>query len=124
MTRTIDMPRPDAPPDPGSPHEAAALRAEALRQLRWQQQEWQRRLAAHRPGTPCLVAPRERARFHESLDLLRKAGEDVPSWLYRSGSLVRTTDAAGSAAAGVSVVSLLADVTRVLERFDVDHDHD
>jgi hypothetical protein len=92
--------------------------------LRWQQQEWERRLAAHTAGMRCLVAPRERARFHESLDVRRKAGEDVPSWLYRRGSLVRTTDAAGNATAGVSVVSLLADVTRVLEWFDAGHDHD
>ena len=76
------------------------------------------------PGTPCLVAPSARVRFHESLDLLRKAGEDVPAWLYRRGSLVRTRDAAGGTTVGVSLVSLLADVARVLEWVDTDHERD
>jgi hypothetical protein len=95
-----------------------ALRAEALRQLRGQLREWQRVPAMLTTGTPCLVVASEWAKLHDSLDLLRTAGEEVPSWLYRRGSLVRTTNAAGGIAAGVSLVSLLADITRVLARFD------
>jgi hypothetical protein len=95
-----------------------ALRSEALRQLRGQLREWQRVPAMHTTGTPCLVVASERAKLHDSLDLLRTAGEDVPSWLYQRGSLVRTTNAAGGIAAGVSLVSLLADITRVLAWFD------
>jgi hypothetical protein len=95
-----------------------ALRAGALRQLLWQQREWERVLAAHTTGTPCLVAASERANLHDSLDLLRQAREDVPSWLYGRGSLVRTTDAAGGIVAEVILVSLLADITRVLAWFD------
>jgi hypothetical protein len=95
-----------------------ALRAEALRQLRGQLREWQRVPAMHTTGTPCLVVASERAKLHDSLDLLRTAGEDVPLWLYRRGSLVRTTNAASGIAAGVSLVSLLADITQVLAWFD------
>jgi hypothetical protein len=118
------MPWSDSPLEPDIPRDAAAPRAEALRQLRWQQREWERRLAAHPPGTPCLVAPRERALFHNSLDLLQKAGEDILLGLYRRGSLVRTTDATGRTTPSVSLISLVAEVTRVVERFDADHDHD
>ena len=94
------------------------LRAEALRQWRGQLREWQRVPAMHTTGTPCLVVASERAKLHDSLDLLRTAGEDVPLWLYRRGSLVWTTNTAGGIAAGVSLVSLLADITRVLAWFD------
>jgi hypothetical protein len=85
----------------------AAARALALRQLRWQQREWARLLATPAPGTPCRIAPADRARFTDCLDLLRAAGEDVPSWLSQRGALpsVRLTD-------------LVADLTRVLARFD------
>ena len=96
----------------------ALLRAEALRQLHWQQRVWARVLAAHAPGTPCLIGATERAGIHDGLDLLRVAGEDVPARLYRRGSLVRTTDAASGVPVGVSLASLLADLDRVLERFD------
>jgi hypothetical protein len=85
----------------------AAARALALRQLRWQQREWARNLATHAPGTPCLIASADRARITGGLDLLREAGEDIPSWLYQRGSLV-----------SVSLTDLMADLTRVLARFD------
>jgi hypothetical protein len=96
----------------------AARRAEALRQLRWQQQEWERVLAAHIPGSPCLVAASQWAGLTDGLDLLRQAGEDVPSRLYRRGSLQRITDAAGGTTMGVSVAGLLAAITQVLAWFD------
>ncbi len=105
-------PVPGAQPDPG------ALRAEAVRQLHWQQQTGERRLASHPPGQPCLVPLAERALLHESLDLLRHAGEPVPSCLYRRGSLMRTTDATGMVRVGVSLASLLADITRALAWLD------
>ena len=95
-----------------------ARRSEALRQLRWQQQEWERVLAAHTAGTPCLVAASQWAGLTDGLDLLRQAGEDVPSWLYRRGSLQRITDAAGGTTMGVSVAGLLAAITQVLAWFD------
>jgi hypothetical protein len=95
-----------------------ARRAEALRQLRWQQQEWERVLAAHIPGSPCLVAASQWAGLTDGLDLLRHAGEDVPSRLYRRGSLQRITDAAGGTTMGVSVAGLLAAITQVLAWFD------
>jgi hypothetical protein len=108
----------DAPPGPDVRTSKVLLRAEALRQLHWQQRAWARVLAAHTPGTPCLIASTERAGLHDGLDLLRAAGEDVPSRLYHHGSLVRTTDAARGVPAGVSLAGLLADLDRVLERFD------
>jgi hypothetical protein len=77
-------------------------------------------MAAHSPGAPCLVAPSERARFLAGLDLLRKAGKGVPPWLYRWGSHVPTTDAAGSTASGVSLMRLLADIARALAWFDTE----
>jgi hypothetical protein len=95
-----------------------ALRSEALRQLRRQLREWQRIPAMHTTGTPCLVVASERAKLHDSLDLLQRAGEDVPPWLYRQGSLVWSMNAASGITAGVSLVNLLADITRVLAWFD------
>jgi hypothetical protein len=113
------MPTHAAPPHLGSPHDvavlrAAALRTEALRQLRWQQQTWARILTRHEPGTPCLVASAERA----GLDVLREAGEDVPSRFYRRRSLARHCDATRGTAARVCLVSLMADVNRVLAWVD------
>src|SRR3954468_15909586 len=67
-----------------------ALWAEALRQLLCQQREWERILAAHNPGTSCLVAASEGAKLPTCLDLLRQARQDVPSWLYGRSSLART----------------------------------
>src|SRR4051794_39010979 len=83
-SRGPTRPDPRDGPGPGTLH--AALRTEALRQLRWQQREWTRILATKDPG---LIAIAARAGFSESLDLLREAGEEVPSWLYRRGSPVR-----------------------------------
>ena len=110
----------DPPPTSGLDTRNVLLRAEALRQLHWQQRAWARVLAAHAPGTPCLIASTERAGLHDGLDLLRAAGDDVPSRLYHRGSLVRTTDAARGVPAGVSLAGLLADLDRVLARFDPD----
>ena len=95
-----------------------ALRAKAIRQLRCQLRDWDGVPAVHTTGTPCLVAASERAKLHDSLDLLQRAGEDVPSWLYRTEPLVRTTDATAGVSAKVSLVGLLADITRVLAWFD------
>ena len=95
----------------------AALRAEALRQLRSQQREWERLLAQHAPGTLPLadfVAPRG---FTDGLDLLREAGEDVPSWLYRRGARERTTEGT-SGTTCVSLTDLLTDLTKVLPWLD------
>jgi hypothetical protein len=108
----------DPPPASGVGTTKALLRAEALRQLHWQQRAWERVLAAHAPGTPCLITATERAGIHDGLDLLRAAGEDVPSRLYRRESLVRTTDAASGVPAGVRLTGLLADLDRVLAWFD------
>jgi hypothetical protein len=121
---TLTSARHDVHPGPNFCAGNALLRTEALRQLHWQQRDWARILATHVTGTPCLVASTDRAGLNDGLDLLRAAGEEVPARLYRRGSLVRTMDAAGSIAAGVSLVSLLADITRVLEWFDAAHDHD
>ena len=106
------------PPASGRHTNAAALRDEAVRQLRWQQQHWERLLARHPPGTPCVVPLAERITLHDSLDLLRQAGEDIPERLYHRGSLIRGTDAAGNATVGVSLASLLTHVSRVLEWVD------
>jgi hypothetical protein len=108
----------DTPCDSSAGSGYTALRAEAIRQLRCQLGAWACVPAVHPTGTPCLVAASERAKLHASLDLLRRAGEEVPSWLYRTEPLVRTTDAAGGISAKVSLVSLLADITRVLAWFD------
>jgi hypothetical protein len=110
--------RPDTGCDSGVGAGRGALRAEALRQLRWQQREWERVLAAHPTGTPCLVAASQWAGLTDGLELLQQAGEEVPSWLYRRGSLQRITDAAGGTTTGVSVAGLLAAITRVLAWFD------
>jgi hypothetical protein len=102
-------PDPHAAPGPGTVN--ATLRTEALRQLRWQQREWTRILATQAPD---LIAAAARAGFTDGLDLLRKAGEDVPSWLYRRGALVETW----GATARVALTKLLADLTQVLAWFD------
>jgi hypothetical protein len=94
----------------------AMLRAEALRQLRWQQGVWMSVLTAHAPGTPCLVASTDRAGLHNGLDLLRQAGEDVPSRFYRREAYVQTT--AGGTAMSVRVSDLLVDITQALRWFD------
>jgi hypothetical protein len=107
-----------APSKQGVGTRPAALRAEALCQLRWQQAVWERQLAAHHLGTPSLVPRAERAGLNHALELLREAGEEVPSWLYQHGSLVRTTDAMGRTQVSVSLARLVADITRVLEWFD------
>ena len=104
--------------DPCFQKDTAALRAEALRQFRWQRQQWEDLPATHVPGTPCLLAATERAKFTDSLALLQEAGEDVPPQLAPRGSLVRTSDAAGGPRASVSVVGLLADIDRVLAWFE------
>jgi hypothetical protein len=109
--------RPDLPGSPGSGKENTLLRAEALRQLRWHQRKWARILAAHAPGTPVLIASADPAGFTDGLDLLREAGEDVPSWLSHRGSLVRTTEVA-SDTTRVSLTDLLADITQALAWFD------
>ncbi|MCD6032224.1 MAG: hypothetical protein K0S78_4406 [Thermomicrobiales bacterium] len=108
----------DALPGPGMRTTKALLRAEALRQLHWQQRAWRRVLAAHAPGTPCLIGATERAGIHDALDLLRAAGEDVPARLYHRGSLVRTTDAASGVPAEVRLAGLLVDLDRVLAWLD------
>ena len=84
-TRPSARPDPHSAPGPGTVN--AALRAEALRQLRGQQRDWARLLATRDPD---LIAAAARAGFTDGLDLLREAGEDVPSWLSRRGSLVET----------------------------------
>jgi hypothetical protein len=105
-----------APPGRIRREDPAMLRAEALRQLRWQQGVWLSILAAHAPGTPCLVAFTESAGLHSGLDLLRRAGEDVPSRFYRRGAYVQTT--AGGTATSVRVSDLLVDITQALRWFD------
>src|SRR3954471_18910713 len=70
-----------------------ALRAEALRQLRWQQRALARTVITHTPGTPRLV-PAARAGLTDGPDLLRQAGEDVPSWFDQGRSLLWTVGAA------------------------------
>jgi hypothetical protein len=57
-----------------------AVRAEAVRQLRWLQRAWARTLATHTRGASGLIGPTARARRTDSPDVLRQAGEDVPSW--------------------------------------------
>jgi hypothetical protein len=94
------------------------LRAEALGQLRWQQGVWMRLLTAHASGTPCLVDSAERARLHTSLDMLQRAGEDVPLRFYRHGACVPAT--AGSTATSERVADLLVDITQVLRWFDAE----
>jgi len=95
-----------------------ALRAEALRQLHWQQREWECRLAAHPPGTPCLVPAAHRAGLDDCLDLLREAGEHIPSWLHQQRSIVRATNGAGGITGTVKLANLVADISRVLAWFD------
>ena len=73
-------------------------------------------LTAHEPGTPCLVASADRAGLHNGLDLLRRAGEDVPSRFYRRGAYVPTS--AGGSATSVRVSDLLVDITQALRWFD------
>ncbi len=109
--------RPDSHDDPGPGSVNAALRAEALRQLRWQQRAWGRLLAPHAPGTLPLIAAADPAGFTDSLDLLREAGEDVPSWLYRRGGRERSTEGARGTTR-VSLTVLLADLTQALAWFD------
>jgi hypothetical protein len=115
---TLTSARHDVPPGPDFRAGNALLRTEAVRQLRWQQRDWARILARHAPGTPCLIPSAGRAGLTDGLDLLREAGEDVPARLYQRGSLVRTANAASGPAASVSLVSLLANVNRVLEWCD------
>ncbi len=110
--------RPNAFPTPACHDVNAALRAEALRQLHWQRREWERRLTAHPPGPPCLIAPAHRAGLSSSLDLLREAGEDIPPWLYQRGSTVRTTNLPRGATGTVRLDNLLADIVRVLAWID------
>jgi hypothetical protein len=107
---------PDPHDGPGSATVSTALRAEALRQLHWQQGEWTRILATSDPG---LIAVAARAGFTDALDLLREAGEDVPSWLYRRGSSVHTSDLPRSATARTRLTALLADITQALAWFDL-----
>ena len=111
---TLALARSDAPPTSTFHAVNAALRAEALRQLHWQHREWTRCLATHAPGTPPLIASAAPAGFTDGLDLLREAGEDVPSWLYRRGALVETRGAIAS----VRLTVLLADLTQALAWFD------
>ncbi len=103
--------------DPAFRRVNTALRAEALRQLRWQQREWERLLAPHAPGTLPLIAFADPTGFTQGLDLLREAGEDVPSWLYRRGARERATEGA-SGTTRVSLARLVADLTQVLAWFD------
>jgi hypothetical protein len=108
-TRGPTRPDPHGAPGPGTVN--AALRAEALRQWRWQQREWTRILATNESG---LIAVAARAGFADGLDLLREAGEDVPSWLYRRGSPVRITDVMRGATPSARLTALLADLTQAL----------
>ena len=111
-TRTSARPDPHAAPGPRTVN--AALRAEALRQLHWQQRDWARILATRDPD---LIAAAARTGFTDGLDLLREAGADVPSWLYRRGGRERFT-AGASGTTRVSLTVLVADLTQALAWFD------
>jgi hypothetical protein len=112
--------RPCTQPGPDYRAGNARLRTEAVRQLRWQQRDWTRTLAKHAPGTPCLIPSAARAGLNVGLDLLREAGEDVPSLLYRRGSLVRLSDAGRGTATSVSVAGLLSAITQALAWCDAE----
>jgi hypothetical protein len=113
----------DSRPDvPRMNDRRAQLRAEALRQLRWQQQQWQQVLAQAPLGSPVLTSRADRDWFHSVLDLLRRAGEEVPQAFYRRGSVVPASRAKGRATASISLTALVADVARVLEVFAKDAD--
>jgi hypothetical protein len=114
---TLTSARPDPPGGLGLRTTNAALRAEALHQLRWQQREWGRLLATHAPSTLPLIAFADPAGFTVGLDLLREAGDDVPSWLYRLGARERTTEGV-SGTTRVSLTELLADLTKALALLD------
>ncbi|HKG29096.1 MAG TPA: hypothetical protein VKB01_08175, partial [Thermomicrobiales bacterium] len=75
-------------------------------------------LAAHPPGTPCLVPAAHRAGLDDCLDLLREAGEHIPSWLHQQRSIVRATNGAGGITGTVKLANLVADISRVLAWFD------
>jgi hypothetical protein len=115
---SLTIARPDARSGPGFRKDTVVPRAEALRRLHWQQRKWARILATHGLGTPCLVAPAERARLNDTLDLLQEAGEHVPARFYRRESLARAMEEASGTTASVSLAELLADITQVLAWFD------
>ena len=56
------------------------LRAEAVRQSRWLQRAWARTLTTHTRGASRLIVPTARAGRTDGAEVLRQAGEDVPSW--------------------------------------------
>jgi hypothetical protein len=89
-----------------------AVRAEAVRQVRWLQRALARTLSTHTPGASGLTVPTARAGRTDDPDVLRQAGEDVPSWVDLGGSLVGTV-AAARGTASVRPADLLADRTRV-----------
>ena len=93
------------------------LRAEALRQLHWQQRAWARVLAAHAPGTPCLIASAERQGFMTDWICCGRRRRCPVAALSSRVARV-TTDTARGVPAGISLAGLLADLDRVLERFD------
>jgi hypothetical protein len=114
---TLMSDRPDPHGSPALRTTNAALRAKALRQLRGQQREWTRLLATHPPSTPPLITIAAPAGFTTGLDLLREAGDAVPSWLYRLGARQRTTVGV-SGTTRVSLTVLLADLTKALALLD------
>src|SRR5687768_17406250 len=114
---TLTSARPDPRGGLGLRTTNAALRAAALRQLRGQQREWGRLLATHAPSTLPLIAFADPAGFTVGLDLLREAGEDIPSWLYRLGARERTTEGV-SGTTRMSLTELLADLTKALALLD------
>jgi hypothetical protein len=94
-----------------------ALRAEALRQLRWQQRALARTHTTQTPGTPYLDVPAARAGLTDGPDVLRQAGEDVPSWFDHDRSMLWTIDSARRTGS-VRLADLSADLTWVLAWFD------
>ena len=57
-----------------------AVRAEAVRQARWLQRALARTLPTHTPGAFGPTVPTAGARRTDDPEVLRQAGEEVPSW--------------------------------------------
>ena len=57
-----------------------AVRAEAVRQVRWLQRAWARPRTSQTPGASGSIRPTARGGHPDGPDVLRQAGEDVPSW--------------------------------------------
>jgi hypothetical protein len=94
--------------------ERAHERADVIRRLRADEERWERERARLSSDNDLLLPTSERDAYNQALTELRQAGEDIPEWLYSTGTIVPRDKTQTRPYDGVPLGSLLAKVSVVL----------